>query len=91
MNGYDAEWEKGVVADHRKELQFIAGECLQDVINLVKDAGGTFTPASPIIGDLAHAMFMQRSSHVHFYIQKRKREDADKILKDKFPHTGRVD
>lgn len=101
MNGYTAEWEKGVVADHRKELQQRMGECLADATNLVLVSNGYIPDKitdrdkavhnlAPIIGDIAHAMFMQRSSHMHFYIQKRKREDADKILKEK-GKPGRID
>lgn len=94
MSGYDAEWERGVVADHRKEIQQRMGESLMDATNLVLVSFGydphkiqehekAVREFAPVIGEVAQAMFLQRSSHLHFWEQKRRREDADKILRDR--------
>jgi len=101
MSGYDQEWERNVRADHRKNIQQCMGECLADAKNLVLTsnwcdpknlvkADKTIKELAPIIGEVTHAMFLQRSSHVHFYMQKRKREDADRLLKEKFPDSVKV-
>lgn len=77
---FDEAWQQNMAQEHRKYLQQIAGESLADAIEITKNtiptSGNSITDFQGIIGSIANALFIQRTSHIHYFEQKKKHDDA---------------